>query len=351
MTIKYSLNLKDIAKKAGVGLGTASRALNNDPHIREETKLRVLSAMEELNYRPNSIARSLKTRSTKTIGIVIPYISNLFIAKIMEGMDDAIRDAAYDFLLFNTQNNKSRFEKTLHLIQEKKVEGVILLGETIDLELKDKLKNLNIPVVLISTHDANKDETRYPFIINIGIDNDGAAFEATDYLCRLGHRRIAMLVSDENDYNAILPRMNGFYRALEKNGIAANDRWAQFGGLDLKSGYTNMNAILHMEESQQPTAVFAFSDMAALGAYRAITERGKRVPDDISVMGFDGIELAEYINPPLTTLSQPQYEMGATAMNCMLKMLNNEKIEQSNIVLNHTLVIRKSCAPPKKGTE
>ena len=351
MTIKYSLNLKDIAKKAGVGLGTASRALNNDPHIREETRLRVLSAMEELNYRPNSIARSLKTRSTKTIGIVIPYISNLFIAKIMEGMDDAIRDAAYDFLLFNTDNNKSRFEKTLHLLQEKKVEGVILLGETIDLELKDKLKNLNIPVVLISTYDANKDEARYPYIVNVGIDNESAAFEATDYLCRLGHRRISMLVTDENDYNAILPRMNGFYRALEKNGIAADKKWKQFGGLDLKSGYVNMSALLQMEESRQPTAVFAFSDMAALGAYRAITERGKKVPDDISVMGFDGIELAEYIDPPLTTLSQPQYEMGAAAMSCMLKLLNNEKIEQSNIVLDHALIIRKSCAPPKMGTE
>lgn len=333
--MKKNINLKDVAKLAGVGLGTASRVLNNHPSVTEETKKLVLAAMKELNYKPNAIARSLKMNSTRTVGVIIPDITSAFFPEVVRGIEDIANINHYNIILCNTDLNFEKEKRALNMFHEKKVDGVLFISNTVCEGTMIKFQEMDVPVVLISTKD---DKNILP---SITIDNEKAAFTAVDYLCKLGHKKIAMISGLYSDPNAGMPRAEGYMRAINNNSVTYDERLIYQGAFNYKSGYEGMKRIL--SEGHRPTAVFAASDIMAIGASKAILENELRIPEDISVIGFDGIDAAEFFYPSISTIIQPRYEMGAEAMRLLAKLMNNEEVKEKNIVLDFQLVRRKSC--------
>lgn len=333
--MKNVASLKDVAKLAGVGLGTCSRVLNQHPSVSEEKKQAVLKAMAELGYQPNAIARSLKSKTTKTIGVMIPDISNYFYPEIVRGMEDTANIYNYNIILCSTDLDRDKEILCLSMLCEKKVDGILFISSSINERLKHKLEEIETPIVLISTQD---DENRFP---SVTIDNEAASFEAVDYLCKLGHKNICMLAGDINDPNAGWPRINGYRRALKSNGIEVLEDNIYPGDHRYHIGYANMKKLL--DEGKRPTAVFAASDTIAIGAAKAILEIGLRIPGDISIIGFDGLESSEFFYPSITTIEQPRYQMGAAALRLLTKVINKEEIEDKNMFLSYKLLERKSC--------
>jgi LacI family transcriptional regulator len=333
--MKKSISLKDVAKLAGVGLGTASRVLNNHPSVTEETRKVVQEAMKELSYQPNAIARSLKMNSTMTVGILIPDISSAFFPEIVRGIEDIANQCQYNIILSNTDLDFDKEKDALNMFHEKKVDGVLFISNTVSSSAMEKFKEMNIPVVLVATRD------KEGVLPSVTIDNEKAAYEAVDYLCRLGHKKIAMIAGLFDDPNAGIPRLQGYIRALSENGLRFDKDLIQQGDYGYKSGYDSIRELL--DKNIVPTAVFAASDLMAIGASRAMLERGLRIPEDISIIGFDGVEAAEFFYPAITTMSQPRYEMGAEGMRLLTKLMNKEEIEEKNVLLEFELIERESC--------
>jgi LacI family transcriptional regulator len=333
--MKKSISLKDVAKLAGVGLGTASRVLNNHPSVTEETRKAVQEAMKTLSYQPNAIARSLKMNSTMTVGIVIPDISSAFFPEIVRGIEDIANQCQYNIILSNTDLDFDKEKDALNMFHEKKVDGVLFISNTVSSSTMEKFKEMNIPVVLVATRD------KEGVLPSVTIDNEKAAYEAVDYLCGLGHKKIAMIAGLFDDPNAGIPRLQGYIRALSENGLRFDKDLIQQGDYGYKSGYDSIRELL--DKNIVPTAVFAASDLMAIGASRAMLERGLRIPEDISIIGFDGVEAAEFFYPAITTMSQPRYEMGAEGMRLLTKLMNKEEIEEKNVLLEFELIERESC--------
>jgi LacI family transcriptional regulator len=333
--MKKSIGLKDVAKHAGVGLGTASRVLNNHPSVTEETRKIVLEAIKELNYQPNAIARSLKIKTTSTIGVIIPDITSAYFPDIVRGIEDVANDKEYNIMLFNTDLDSDKEKVALNMLHEKKVDGLIFISNTICSETRDKFLDMDIPVVLIATKD---DENLFP---SITIDNEGAAYEAVNFLSSLGHKSISMISGHFDDPNSGVPRIKGYKKALSANNISLEHNYIYEGDFTYKSGYESMQKLLNLKN--RPTAVFVASDIMAIGASRAALESGLKIPEDISIFGFDGVEAAEFFYPAVSTIEQPRYTMGAEGMRLLLKLMNKEAIEEINIVMKHKLINRESC--------
>lgn len=333
--MKKSMGLKDVAKYAGVGLGTASRVLNNHPSVTKETRRLVLEAMKELNYKPNAIARSLKIKSTGTIGVIIPDITSAYFPDIVRGIEDVAYDNEYNIMLFNTDLDNEKEMIALNMLHEKKVDGVIFISNTLSSTTKDKFLDMDIPIVLIASKD---DDNVFP---SITIDNENAAYEAVSYLCKLGHKNISMISGHLDDPNSGVPRIEGYKRALLVNNISLEDNYIYEGDFTYKSGYECMHKLL--SNPARPTAVFVASDIMAIGASKAILESGLKVPEDISIFGFDGVEAAEFFYPAISTIEQPRYSMGAEGMKLLKKLMNREGIEEGNVVLKYKLLERASC--------
>lgn len=338
--MKKNTNLKDVAKLAGVGLGTASRVLNNNPSVNEETRKAVQEAMKALNYQPNAIARSLKMNSTRTVGILIPDISSTFFPEIVRGIEDLANEYQYNIILSNTDLDFEKEKIALNVFSEKKVDGILFISNTVCSSTMEKFEEMDIPVVLVSTRDKDN------ILPCVTIDNEKAAYEAVSYLCRLGYRKIAMLAGLFQDPNAGIPRLQGYIRALSANGIRFDKNLVEEGDYGYKSGYNNMRQLI--DKNIVPAAVFAASDLMAIGASKAILERGLRIPQDISIIGFDGVEAAEFFYPSITTISQPRYEMGAEGMRLLTRLMNKEEVDDKNIILDFELIERESCKEANK---
>ncbi|MFZ5354519.1 MAG: LacI family DNA-binding transcriptional regulator [Bacillota bacterium] len=333
------ITIKDVAKRAEVGLGTVSRVLNNHPSVNEDTRQKVLTAIKELDYNPNAIARSLKAKVTKSIGVMIPDISSAFYPEIVRGVEDIASEYKYNIILCNTDLKKEIEKQTLSMLKEKKVDGIIFISNTIDDSLTTEFEKLGIPIVLVATKDLN---SKFYSVI---IDNEAAAFTAVNYLCNLGHKRIALIAGPEDDPNAGVPRINGYIKALKANDIKLDNNLITYGNYGYRSGFENMSKL--MAKGNLPTAVFAASDTMAVGAASAILQAGYRIPEDISIIGFDGIEIAEFFYPPITTIKQPRYQMGAQGMHRLIKLMNNERTEHIEEVLSFELIQRHSCKKVK----
>jgi LacI family transcriptional regulator len=331
-----NISLKDVAKHAGVGLGTASRVLNNHPSVSDSIKKLVLDAMKELNYEPNAIARSLKIKSTNTIGVIVPDITSAFFPEVVRGIEDAASVYQYNIILCNTDLNSEKEKSSLGMLSEKKVDGILFISNTVCQDTAEKFEQMNIPVVLVATS-----HTKGSSLPSVTIDNEKAAYEAVDYLCKLGHKKIYMIAGGFDDPNAGIPRVSGYKMALKDNGNIISDNMIYEGDYNYISGYSNMKKIL--QQTNLPTAVFVASDIMAIGASKAILEKGLRIPEDISIMGFDGVEAAEFFYPSISTIVQPRYAMGAVAMNLLVKLMNKQEVEEKNLLLDYNLVERESC--------
>lgn len=332
--MKEKYNLKDVAALAGVSLGTASKVINHI-YVKPESRLKVEAAMEKLNYTPNAIARSLKANTTRTIGVVIPDISSPVVGKVLKGIEDSGRKSGYSILIADTALNRIVEEEAIRMLVEKQVDGILYVGNTVSDKVADLLRSVGIPVVFVMTSYADK------AFSSVTIDNNRAARDAVDYLCAKGHEAILMLAGEADDPNAGIPRLKGYCEALESHNIVVNPELVIHGGYRLERGYQDMERVL--SGKLEFTAVFAVSDDVAIGAMKALAGTGNRIPDDISVMGFDGIDMIRYTVPSLTTVAQPFYRLGAEGIHELVHRINGGRAN-TNLFLPYEIVENDSVA-------
>jgi LacI family transcriptional regulator len=327
-------SIKDVAKEAGVSIATVSRVLNDVDVVNEETKKKVQEAIKKLGYRPNIVARSLKTQKSRTIGIIIPDISNQFYPEIVRGAEDVANIYNYNIMLCNTDLDPEKEMEYLKVLREKMVDGVIYMSNSLETDIIDLIKNLQLPVVLVETTDL---ENTFP---SVTIDNEKAAFDSTSYLINKGNKKIAYIGTYQDAVNAATYRFSGYKSALSKFGIEFDEKLCQFGGLKAQDGYEAIKKIL---DNSEVDAVFCASDEIAMGAINALRDVGKNVPAEVDVIGFDDIYSASIFYPKLTTIAQPTYDMGSVGMRMLIKIINGAELVQHHFVLPHEIVERDSC--------
>ncbi|MBM7590791.1 catabolite control protein A [Brevibacillus fulvus] len=328
------VTIYDVAREAGVSMATVSRVVNGNPNVKPTTRKKVMAAIERLGYRPNAVARGLASKKTTTVGVIIPDISSLFYSELARGIEDIATMYKYNIILCNSDQ---RLEKELQLINtllEKQVDGLLFMGADIKEDHLDTFSTASVPIVLAATRDPDS------LLPSVTINHFQAAYDATQTLIERGHKRIAMIASPPSDPLAGLLRFEGYKQALHDAGLPLHDELVTGGNYFYQSGLNAMNSFLQLAEP--PTAVFATSDEMAVGAIHAVQDAGLRVPDDIEVIGYDNIRLAEMVRPRLTTVVQPMYDIGAVAMRLLTKYMNNEHVDDHVVQLPHRIEFRES---------
>lgn len=328
------VGIVDVAKMAEVSTATVSRVLSNNMNVSSKTRDKVLKAINQLEYKPNRLASNLRKMSSNTVMAVVPDITNPFFSSILQGFKDVALEYGYHILLGDTGNSLEQERDYINLVKERVVDGLILATARLSKE-EILAASQEIPVVLACEYIDGFD------IPTVAIDNVSAAREAVEYLIRLGHRRIGMITGP---LEVILSRdrVKGYYQALNLNEIPIEGVLIQEGDFSVTSGYETMLKLLALKDP--PTAVFTTNDEMAVGVMKAIKQRGLQVPKDISVIGFDDIPLCRLVEPELTTVSQPRYDMGYQAMQMLLAIIKKEALTRNQIVLPHRLIIRNTCS-------
>jgi DNA-binding LacI/PurR family transcriptional regulator len=325
--------LNDIAKHAGVSNRTVSAVLNNRQgtvRVSSATRERVLASAQELNYTPNVIAQGLRTGQSFLVGVIVAQITNSFIPEVLQGIENVLTANNYSMLLC-TYHNEQELKAKLSILEQKKVDGLVVfsdarqpVNQVCDSIIKSR------PTVFIGSDQEKYDS---PCIYTNGVQ---IGFTATEYLLRLGHRRIAFLAG------ACPEREEGYKAALIQAGLTKDSCIVVENCIDCSCGKTAFNKL--RTEGSMPTAVISYSDNVAAGFIAAAIDAGVKVPEEVSVVGIDNLPVAEMLAPALTTISQPKTEQGSTATDLLLKMINGEKLSRENsVVFEPSLVIRKSC--------
>jgi len=329
------LSIKDVARLARVSHSTVSRALASSPSVNRATAERIRKIAKDAGYRPNTIGRSLATNRTQTIGFVVTTVADPFVAEVAAGIEDVARQSGYAVFLANSNADPEREVAVVRSFQDRRVDGVIVMASRVGGLYMPLLAELQVPIMLV--------DNQYPgeFAHSISIDDRGGARLVTGHLTGLGHRRIAY-IGDRNGMQSDTDRMGGYTDALDAAGIAFNGVYVSQGNGGPGGGLEAMQALLALKE--RPTAVFCYNDMTAIGALRALRKAGYRVPADVSVAGFDDLQIASFLEPPLTTVRQPKVEMGRRAATILLELLEGKEL-QAQITVPGELVIRESTAP------
>lgn len=336
------VTIKDIAKKSGVGISTVSRVINNTGYVSEEVRQKVMKVVQEYNYIPNASARNLKINDSKNIAILVKGITNPFFNKMIRVIEEKAALRGYPLIIQNVDDHVNELDLAIREANSRNLCGVILMGGTFGYSA-DRFKQLGIPCVLVTVSACG--DIPLDLYSSVKIDDEKEGFRATEYLLSLGHKRIGFIYDPPND--RMTPnrlRFMGYRRALEAHGIAFSSSLAA-GNTDAPfySGYlTGFNAIkqLYMRNPDM-TAVFAFADVLALGAMKGVFSMGLKVPDDISVVGFDGIDAGEFYHPSLDTIYQPANEMALSAIEYLFDMLQGGPAQ--HIVYDAVLTKRGSC--------
>lgn len=341
-----SITIYDIAKEAGVSVATVSRVLNSTAPVKASTKARIMSIIAKHQFQPNALARSLIKKETGIIAIILPDITNPFFPEVFWGAENEAREKGYTLFLCDTAGDYSRESQYLNILWEQRVDGIIFMGGRINLancppnlaqEIMDMSKN--IPVVLVNGNIPNAS------IHRIYTDEALGAELATQHLIDLGHREIAFL-GGRKEMTTTLSKVKAFRKKLEDNQISFRSDRVLFGDFSITAGKELMNKLLENED--RPTAVFCVNDYTAIGAIKAIIEHGLRIPEDISIIGFDDTPLADAVIPELTTVSQQTHQLGKQAVELLNQLISKEAVRKRT-VLKPELVVRKSTGPAAKG--
>jgi len=333
------VSIKDIAKAAGVSHSTVSRALSDSSLVSDETKARVQRLAREMGYSPNALARSLVTRQTHTVGVVVTTIADPFIAEVVQGIEATAHDHGFTSILCNSGAEPEREIAAVEMLRSKRVDGVIVTSSRVGALYLEHLERIGVPIVLINNH--NEQRGRYTFTVTV--DNRHGGYLATQHLIELEHRRIAYVTAPA-DHSSDLDRMTGYRQALGQAGIEPDARLIIPGNGRADGGERALEALLALDD--RPSGVFCYNDMTAIGLIHAARRAGLSVPVDLAVVGFDDIPFATYFYPPLTTVAQPKVEMGQRAMNMALSLMTADQEGEplSNIVVQGKLVVRASTA-------
>lgn len=325
--------IKDISRVAGVSTATVSKVLNGDfSKVSDLTKQRVLDIAKELSYRPNRLARGLVNSRTNIIGLVVPDIANPYFADLARGVEDFARSLGYKMILSNSDESAEKEREYLEVLLEYNVDGIIITGNnTSEDDLAEYRKNT--PMVAIDRYLGDD-------VCTVSIDNFGGSYIATEYLIRNGHRQIAYIGGAVIDTHVPKNRLNGYLKALRDYDIKIDLTLIEGGSYQYDTGFQCANHLL--DKGRSFTAITCGNDLIAFGALRALRKRGLRVPDDISLVGYDDIYLTELIDPPLTTIKQPTYELGRTAMDFLSKLMHKDEVTEKIHNFTPQLVVRQS---------
>ncbi len=332
---KRHITIKDIAKAAGVSTATVSLVFNNkDKSISQTTRDRVLKIGKDLNYIPNSMARSLVTRQTKTLGLVLPDIVNPFFPEIARGAEDRAWESGYSIIICNTDDDVDQENNYLHVLSKKMVDGIILTHSANRNKEKSGLERCRIPIILI-----DRDYDSPNIMGKVLVDNTEASCKAVNYLIKKGYTKIAYIAGPLNTRTA-RDRLDGYKKALVENNLRYEENLVMVG--EYKTQWGSEAALSLLESEQDFQAIFCGNDLIAIGAMKKLKEKNITIPDDIAVMGFDDIYISSLVDPELTTIKQPNYKMGFEAVRIMIDYLEGKEIEEKNIILSTELIIRKS---------
>ena len=330
--------IKDIAQRANVSYATVSRALNNKPFVKEATRRRVLSLAKELNYTPNALARGLVKKETRTLGLIIPDITNPFYPEVAQGIQEGAGDSGFSVFLCNTNWDHDQELHYLNLLEEKRVDGIILAPIENQVDVVEPHIRNRIPVVYL---DKAPRKTRNSYVM---IDNVRGGFLATHHLIEQGYDTIGFIGAAE-DSLTIDDRLKGYRMAMEQNRLKVHDDFVRFGNYRQVTGYTIIQSMIG--SGRYPRAVFAENDLIALGVMQGAREAGLKVPEDIAVIGFDDIPFASFPEVQLSTIRQPKHQMGRTAVEIILQQIkagNGGPTAASvkRVLLEPELVVRRS---------
>lgn len=337
--MKNNVTIKDVAKLAGVSISTVSRVINDSKPVTDEVKQRVLDVIKETGYVPNPLARSLVTKKSKLIGVIVPEVSDSFVNEILNGIEAVSKMYDYDILLVNTYSDKEQELESIKLLKTKQVEGIVMLSWILDEDHVNAMKESRIPAIYISKTARNYD------IYTVSTSNEDATYDMTEYLIKNGHEDIAFIMTSKEETILERERRTGYERALKDNNIKIDEKLIKYGLTDYEGGYNSMKELI--EDKIIPSAVFVTGDEAAVGAINAIFDAGYSVPEDISVAGFNDTKLAKIYRPKLTTVFQPLFDMGAVSIRALIKIINGDTVEEKKIELPYQIMERESVAKRK----
>ncbi len=334
--------IREVAAKAGVSITTVSHVINHTRFVSAAVKYRVEAAMEELGYTPNALARSLRKGSTKTIGLIVPDNSNPFFAEMSRVIEDISYDKGYSVILCNSDNNADKEDAYLDVLIAKQVDGVLFISTAGSKKSLEKVLSKKIPLVIV-----DRVVSDIPAAVVI-IDNQMGGYEAARHLIALGHTRIAC-VTGPSQLAPSSQRVSGYQQALKEAGIPVQKEFIITGDFGYKGGEAAVRILLQLP--QPPSAIFFCNDIMAIGGMKALYHANIRVPEEISVVGFDDVSIASNVIPELTTVAQPLPELGSLSTNTLIHLMCKPAQDDfsSYVVLQPRLIIRNSTAPVIKA--
>jgi LacI family transcriptional regulator len=331
------VRLKDVARRAQVSVATTSRVLNGSAFVSDALRDSVLAAARELNYTPDGIARSMSTRRTSTLGLVVADITSPSITKLVRAVEDTGHKHGYSVLLCNSDEDPAKERSYLTTLREHRVAGILLVVSSSETAHVERIVAAGSKLVLLDRYIPGLQ------VPTVQVDNYGGVFQATEYLLRLGHRRIAMAIGDLAVSTA-RERLAGFEAALAAAGVPLDPDLLIPAGLTEQGGYQTALRLLTL--APMPTAIISWSDLSTTGLLIALREHTLRIPEDISVIGFDDLPYFGFLEHPLTTIAQPIYAMGQRACEILLRLIRGESdfaSEEGHLRLPTELIIRESC--------
>jgi len=329
------VTIRDVAAAAGVSYQTVSRVINDKPDVAEETRQRVWQVIEELGYQPSAIARSLVSKRTYTLGLITADFSDFFFTQVIVGAEMEARKHDYFFMLCSTERNPDDEPEYLRLLTERQVDGILFARPSTERDDRHivSLLHRDVPLVTTAYHVPGERLTV------VDVDNVDGGLKATHCLIAGGHRRIGMITGPP--WKSVNDRGQGYRLALEGAGIAFDESCIEHGDWSYEGGYKAMKRLL--EKAPHITALFSQNDRMAIGAMRALREAGRRIPDDVAIVGYDDIPAAAYSHPPLTTIRQPMQQVGKVATRMLIELIDDPDAEREEILLKTELVHRNSC--------
>ena len=313
MAAGENITIKDIAERSGVSVTTVSRVLNEKPDVNDETRARVLKVIEDSNYRPNGMARSLVINQTYSIGLIIPDINNPYFPEVARGVEDQAQDSSYSVIFSSTDNKLEQEQEVIDLMLQKRVDGLIVSLSLANRDILKRLEARNIPVVQL---DRRIPDSIYPAVM---IDNQRSAYKAVQFLIDEGYKRIAHITGDLQTVPG-QEREDGYRKAILDNDLRLVEDMIIEGDFSKQAGYNAMNQMIASDNL--PEAIFAANDMMALGVLEACRDAEIRIPEDIVLIGHDNISISNLVYPALTTMAQPKYRLGRQASKMLIDLIN-----------------------------
>ena len=327
--------MKDVAEAARVSKSTVSHVINGTRFVDDGTRRRVQRAILELGYLPNAAARSLTTKRSQALGVIVGDVANYFFSELLQGVEETVRSQDYSLIVCNTSETLELEDHYIRLLLSHKVDGIIAMATSQQWTSVTEAQVRHMPIVFVDREFQGLEGQRF-----VGVDNIRGAYIAAEHLIKLGHRRIGALAGAQS-LSTMRDRLRGFRQALNDYGLAIPDQWVVPSALSADAGHAAANQLLAGQE--RPTALFIANNYLTLGALLALRENELQCPTDVSIVGFDDHPWAAVTHPPLTVVRQPAMRIGATAGRMILDSIQGNELEPRRVVLECELVIRQSC--------